>query len=335
MDRAGWQQIAEDRILDAKALLDADRWACAYYVAGYAVECALKSCVLKYVAESGVIFDDEKWAKQVRTHDLGTLVKLANLEAPFGVDLGADQNLRAYWGDCQCLDGRETISAEGGGRSQGPLRGPHQQPARGDAMDTETLVEQRIDDGRRLIKELERGGFDVKVALWAKTGEEGKWRLYLASKAVEATGLASAYQAVYEALDRIQVALLSSSDIRVIAADAPVAQDAVDARRQSASPGPTVYSGWLLGDTPMHGAYIYPPSPLRLTPEDAVARMISLVQRQGATRPSLVSLRDGSSFQGVPSGLEISSGGPRNRRFFDVATNQTRTLQAEEVVGID
>jgi hypothetical protein len=36
------RQLAQDRILDAKALLAARRWSGAYYLAGYAVECALK-----------------------------------------------------------------------------------------------------------------------------------------------------------------------------------------------------------------------------------------------------------------------------------------------------
>jgi len=38
--------MAEERLRDAKALLDGQRWEFAYYSAGYAVECALKSCVL-------------------------------------------------------------------------------------------------------------------------------------------------------------------------------------------------------------------------------------------------------------------------------------------------
>ena len=57
-----------------------------------------------------------------------------------------------------------------------------------DSLVEEKLVEQKIDDGRRLLKELERDGFDVTVALWARRGEEKKWRLYIASKEVETAG---------------------------------------------------------------------------------------------------------------------------------------------------
>jgi len=86
------------RVEDAKALLEKGRWACAYYVAGYAVECALKSCVLRYVSESGIIFEDPKFLGGCRTHDLADLVKLANLQAAFGSARGANPNLELRWG---------------------------------------------------------------------------------------------------------------------------------------------------------------------------------------------------------------------------------------------
>ncbi len=50
MDRADFQRLALDHIADAKALLAARRWGGAYYLAGYAVECGLKACILVRVA---------------------------------------------------------------------------------------------------------------------------------------------------------------------------------------------------------------------------------------------------------------------------------------------
>ncbi len=44
--------MAQERILDAEALINGDRWAYAFYVAGYAVECALKSCILARMIHS-------------------------------------------------------------------------------------------------------------------------------------------------------------------------------------------------------------------------------------------------------------------------------------------
>jgi len=45
--KAEWQRIAEERVHDSAALLSTRRWSAAYYLAGYAVECGLKACVLR------------------------------------------------------------------------------------------------------------------------------------------------------------------------------------------------------------------------------------------------------------------------------------------------
>ena len=97
VNKAGWRQLADERVVDAKALLDMSRWSCAYYVAGYAVECALKSCVLTYVENSGIIFDDPKFLAGCRTHNLGELVRLADLQAALGIAIGANPALGLYW----------------------------------------------------------------------------------------------------------------------------------------------------------------------------------------------------------------------------------------------
>ncbi|HEY7424547.1 MAG TPA: HEPN domain-containing protein [Gemmataceae bacterium] len=79
MNQAELRKMAEERILDAKVLLNGGRWAFAYYVAGYAVECALKSCVLVRMIETGGVFKDKKFAEKCWTHDFGELVELAGL----------------------------------------------------------------------------------------------------------------------------------------------------------------------------------------------------------------------------------------------------------------
>ena len=58
MDRQQLKTIAALRLGDAAALLDIGRWAAAYYLAGYVVECGLKACLLRYLGESNAIFND-------------------------------------------------------------------------------------------------------------------------------------------------------------------------------------------------------------------------------------------------------------------------------------
>lgn len=86
MNRTAWQQLAEDRIAEANALLRAQLWSGAYYLAGYAVECGLKSCVLARVESDGVIFREKKFSERCWTHDLIDLVKLAALDSARDAD---------------------------------------------------------------------------------------------------------------------------------------------------------------------------------------------------------------------------------------------------------
>jgi len=101
VNRAELQQLAEDRLLDAQALLAARRWSGAYYVAGYAVECALKACVLHHVQKTGMIFRDRKYLRSLEdcwTHELDKLVGLAGLTVELGLAIAANPTLGGYWG---------------------------------------------------------------------------------------------------------------------------------------------------------------------------------------------------------------------------------------------
>src|SRR5436190_9443212 len=81
--------MAQERVKDAKALLDGGRWEFAYYVAGYAVECVLKWCILARMIHTGWVFE-EKWeAKVCLTHDYNKLVQLAGLTEQLSADLTA------------------------------------------------------------------------------------------------------------------------------------------------------------------------------------------------------------------------------------------------------
>ena len=53
---AALRSMADERVLHARVLLQGRRWAFAYYNAGYAVECALKACVLSRMILTGWVF---------------------------------------------------------------------------------------------------------------------------------------------------------------------------------------------------------------------------------------------------------------------------------------
>jgi hypothetical protein len=100
VDRKTLQRLAKTRLQDARALLGRKRWSAAYYLCGYAVECGLKACLLRYLGESAAVFGEPSYLKRLAdcwTHDLVKLVNLAGLDAEFGAACGANPALDAFW----------------------------------------------------------------------------------------------------------------------------------------------------------------------------------------------------------------------------------------------
>jgi HEPN domain-containing protein len=97
VNRAHWQALAEQRILAAQALLATQQWSSAYYLAGYAVEFGLKSCILVHVESTGVIFKEKKFSEQCWSHDVEDLVALAGLKDTLIADMAGNPALNANW----------------------------------------------------------------------------------------------------------------------------------------------------------------------------------------------------------------------------------------------
>jgi HEPN domain-containing protein len=90
--RQDFQRIAQDRIAEAGILLNNGKWDGAYYIAGYSVECALKSCIIKKLMATDA-FPDKKFSENCYKHDLTALLRLAGLED----DLNSVVPLAAKW----------------------------------------------------------------------------------------------------------------------------------------------------------------------------------------------------------------------------------------------
>jgi hypothetical protein len=95
LNRADFQQLADVRLQEAGILLSQGCFDGAYYLAGYAVECALKACIARLTQEHD--FPDRDFARDCFTHDLDKLVKLAGLESTRDVDIKANSALRINW----------------------------------------------------------------------------------------------------------------------------------------------------------------------------------------------------------------------------------------------
>jgi HEPN domain-containing protein len=79
MNRSDFQRLAKVRLREAKLLLAAKAPDGAYYLAGYAVEFALKACIAKSTKRHD--FPDKHRANDSYTHNAKKLVVVAALES--------------------------------------------------------------------------------------------------------------------------------------------------------------------------------------------------------------------------------------------------------------
>jgi hypothetical protein len=93
LNRAALQDLAEIRLEDARVLLQNQRYAAAYYLAGYVIECALKACIAKQTRQYD--FPDKKTVVDSYKHRAGELVGLANL--PLEEKLNLDWPFARNW----------------------------------------------------------------------------------------------------------------------------------------------------------------------------------------------------------------------------------------------
>lgn len=95
MNRTDLQQLAQVRLEEARVLLANRRYAGAYYLSGYVIECALKACIARRTRRHD--FPDKNAVNQSHTHDLNQLIKAAGLEARLRQAMGADPNFETNW----------------------------------------------------------------------------------------------------------------------------------------------------------------------------------------------------------------------------------------------
>lgn len=95
MNRADLQSLSDIRIADAKVLLGARRYQAAYYLVGYAVECALKACVAKQIREHD--FPDKQLILDSHTHSVSQLLRISGLKAQFEARIAADKSFEVNW----------------------------------------------------------------------------------------------------------------------------------------------------------------------------------------------------------------------------------------------
>lgn len=174
-------------------------------------------------------------------------------------------------------------------------------------MDQSTLVGNQIDDGRRFVERFAADGNPVQAAFWVKTAEEGLWFLYVATELMDREGPAASYRAVRASLGTLGESGVSSSEIKAVSPNNPIAKDVLAIMARHPGRLVTRYGGNSLGSMAVEQVYIYPAhvftftqaSPM--TSEEVGRQILRLMNRgPGFVQPSRVSLKDGTTFNGVP-----------------------------------
>jgi len=95
MRRGDLRRLSRLRIHEARILLRAGGFQGAYYLAGYAVESALKACIAQQFQRHDI--PDRKLVNDVYTHDMDKLLDLAGLRPTLRQDAAAHPALQTNW----------------------------------------------------------------------------------------------------------------------------------------------------------------------------------------------------------------------------------------------
>jgi HEPN domain-containing protein len=95
LTKADLEKLAQIRLEDSLLLFKANRSSSAYYLAGYAVELALKACIAKLIQPNAI--PDKSFINAIYTHELKDLVSIAGLRPQLDSDTKADPELATYW----------------------------------------------------------------------------------------------------------------------------------------------------------------------------------------------------------------------------------------------
>jgi HEPN domain-containing protein len=96
LTRRDFQRLAELRAREAGALLRSRNPIGAYYLSGYAIECALKACIAKQGRRHEFPLKAD-YIRRLYTHDLKELLRLAEIEDQLEDDMRKNAALARNW----------------------------------------------------------------------------------------------------------------------------------------------------------------------------------------------------------------------------------------------
>jgi len=95
MNKSEFEELVSVRVSEGKTLLDQELYQGAYYLVGYAVECAIKAVIAKETKQYD--FPDKAFAVKCFTHDLIELIGAAGLKQRLREREDADEDFKLNW----------------------------------------------------------------------------------------------------------------------------------------------------------------------------------------------------------------------------------------------
>lgn len=96
MNRKDLQALSDLRVKEATALFDQGLFDGAYYLLGYALECALKSCIARQFRQHD--FPDRKLVLDSYTHELEKLLRVSGLKEKLEAEFENNPVMEFNWG---------------------------------------------------------------------------------------------------------------------------------------------------------------------------------------------------------------------------------------------
>jgi hypothetical protein len=127
-------------------------------------------------------------------------------------------------------------------------------------MDPNALVNDQLEAGRRLLRELRQAGIEIAAAFWAKPSFDDYWHFYLVAPGADTPGAMAALLPIVTLIDQRPELGVDFFDVRIIGPSDAMGKAAVAATAALRSPGITRYRDTNLGGVSIDGAYLYPPA---------------------------------------------------------------------------
>ena len=172
------------RLAEAKCLLAGSNPCGAYYLAGYAVECAIKACIAKQTQQGD--FPDKKRANDAFEHGLDKLITVALLQDLLNQESKASQKFDNNWAIVKDWNVEKHYDAKWSFD-----------------MAAGTLVEYPIEAGRSLLSKLDKKNLSVTSMFWHWSLDTEEWILVVASLDVPDKGPRYVVEQVRAALDAL------------------------------------------------------------------------------------------------------------------------------------